>query len=198
MDGTALVLGVWVHFAHGLQHPLALVANNELHTVQPTAAEPLEEAHPAGFVLFHPLGSAQDFTVTVFIDCDGDQNGYVFIFSAPVPAQVDAIHIDIRITENFVLGELIKTGTASESDVYYWSSGNTAEVDFVLQCGADIVPIEVKSEKNLKARSLAEYRKKYEPRVSVKTSMKSDVGGGEVLDMPLYMIGSLRALCENV
>ena len=61
------------------------------------------------------------------------------------------------LTENFVLGELIKSGTAPEDDVYYWSSGNMAEVDFVLQCGADIVPIEVKSEKNVKARSLAEY-----------------------------------------
>lgn len=101
------------------------------------------------------------------------------------------------LTENFVLGELIKSGTASEDDVYYWSSGNTAEVDFVLQCRSDIVPIEVKSEKNVKARSLAEYRKKYGPRVSVKTSMKSDVGGGEVLDIPLYMIGYLKALCEN-
>lgn len=101
------------------------------------------------------------------------------------------------LTENFVLGELIKSGTASVSDIYYWSSGNTAEVDFVLQCGVDIVPIEVKSEKNVKARSLAEYRKKYEPRVPVKTAMKSDVGSGEVLEVLPYMIGSLKTLCED-
>ena len=81
-----------------------------------------------------------------------------------------------------------------DREIRAWSSGNTAEVDFVLQCGADIVPIEVKSEKNVKARSLAEYRKKYGPRVSVKTSMESEVGGGEVLDIPLYMIGSLKTL----
>ncbi len=41
-----------------------------------------------------------------------------------------------------------------DREIRAWSSGNTAEVDFVLQCGADIVPIEVKSEKNMKARSL--------------------------------------------
>ena len=69
VDGTALVLGVRLHFAHGLQHPQALVANNELHTVQLAAAEPPEETHPTGFVLFHPLGSAQNYMVTIFIDC---------------------------------------------------------------------------------------------------------------------------------
>ena len=79
-----------------------------------------------------------------------------------------------------------------DDTAYYWSSGNTAEVDFIIQSGAEIVPIEVKSEKNVKARSLAEYRKKYEPKYAVKTSMKNDIGGEEVLNIPLYMIFRLE------
>ena len=93
------------------------------------------------------------------------------------------------LTENYVLCELLG---AVDDTAYYWSSGNTAEVDFVVQCGKEIVPIEVKSEKNVKARSLAEYRKKYEPTYAVKTSMRSETDGEGVLNIPLYMIASLK------
>ena len=108
VDGAVLVLSVWVYFTHSLQHPQALVPNNEFHTVQPVAAEPLEEAHPARFVLFHPLGGAQDFTVTVFDDCDRDQNGYVltFLFNSLfvdsetfVPQRASVISSSTRRTE---------------------------------------------------------------------------------------------------
>ncbi len=93
------------------------------------------------------------------------------------------------MTENYVLCELVQS---VDDTAYYWSSGNTAEVDFIMQSGADIVPIEVKSEKNVKARSLAEYRKKYEPKYAVKTSMKNDIGGEEVLNIPLYLISQME------
>lgn len=93
------------------------------------------------------------------------------------------------MTENYVLCELLGS---SDDTAYYWTSGNTAEVDFVIQCGKEIVPIEVKSEKNVKARSLAEYRKKYLPRYAVKTSMRPDTDGEEVLNVPLYMIGAMK------
>ena len=93
------------------------------------------------------------------------------------------------MTENYVLCEIVQS---IDDTAYYWSSGNTAEVDFVIQSGADIIPIEVKSEKNVKTRSLAEYRKKYEPKYAVKTSMKSETNGDEVLNIPLYMISQLE------
>ena len=95
------------------------------------------------------------------------------------------------MTENFALCELLKS---SENTPYYWTSGNSAEVDFVIQCGAQIVPIEVKSERNVKAKSLAEYRKKYEPVYAVKTSMRSETNGIGVLNIPLYLIGRLHEL----
>ena len=92
------------------------------------------------------------------------------------------------MTENYVLCELVKS---VDDTAYYWSSGNTAEVDFVIQCGAEILPIEVKSERNVKARSLAEYRKKYQPKYAVKTSMRSETNGEEVLNIPLYAISTV-------
>ena len=113
---------------------------------------------------------------------------------AKVPPQIvldtSALYTEFKgaMTENFILNELVKS--VSEQP-YYWTSGNQAEVDFVIQKDAEIIPIEVKSEKNIKARSLAEYRKKYAPRYAVVTSMKPDVGGTAVLNIPLYMIASL-------
>lgn len=95
------------------------------------------------------------------------------------------------LTENYVLCELVKS---VDETLYYWSSGNTAEVDFILQSGSEIVPVEVKSERNVKARSLAEYRKKYTPKYSVKTSMKNETNGEEVLNIPLYLISALERL----
>lgn len=98
------------------------------------------------------------------------------------------------MTENYVLCELIKS---ADKEPYYWNSGNSAEVDFVIQCGKDIVPIEVKSEKNVKAKSLAEYRKKYQPAISVKTSMRIETTGKEVLNIPLYLISSIKQTISN-
>src|SRR5699024_10360108 len=75
-----------------------LVANNEFHSVQATPAEPLEEADPAGLVLLHTLSGTQNLTISVLIDRNCHKNGYIFKFAAPVAAQVDPIHIDIRIS----------------------------------------------------------------------------------------------------
>ena len=64
MHDATLVFGVWEHLAHGLQHPHTLVADDEFHSVQSASTEPPEEADPAGLVLFHPFGSAQNLAVT--------------------------------------------------------------------------------------------------------------------------------------
>jgi len=70
--------------------------------------------------------------------------------------------------ENYVLCEMIANlGTP----LYFWRSGNTAEVDFVVQVDDLVIPIEVKSSENVKARSLALYRETYRPPVSVQTSL---------------------------
>jgi len=92
------------------------------------------------------------------------------------------------MAENYVLCELMNR---FGRDLYYWKSGNTAEVDFLLQHGMDAVPIEVKSNLSTKAKSLAEYRKKYSPRISIKTSMLN-VSGGEVRHIPLYLLWQLE------
>lgn len=92
------------------------------------------------------------------------------------------------LAENFALTELLN---ADFEMPFYWKSGNTAEVDFVAQNNGRITPIEVKAGRN-RSRSLAEYRKKYSPEISIKTSLEN-IGGKGVMTIPLYMLWRLKA-----
>ncbi len=97
MDGAPLAFGLREHFSHSFQHTQALVANDEPHTVQAPAFQPLEEIDPTGRVLFHPLSGAENFTVSVRIYRNRHQNGCILILPAPAAPQIDAVHIDVGI-----------------------------------------------------------------------------------------------------
>lgn len=88
------------------------------------------------------------------------------------------------IAENFVLNELI----ASTSVVpYYWKSNGIAEVDFIMQIGMEVIPVEVKAGNNVASKSLSEYIKKYSPSNAVIASKVSGKNG-IVHYIPLYVI----------
>ncbi len=70
MDNAALVFGAREYFTHGLQHSHALVADDELHAIQPSPSEPLEEADPAGLVLLHALGGSQNLAKAILVHGD--------------------------------------------------------------------------------------------------------------------------------
>ncbi len=84
--------------------------------------------------------------------------------------------------EQFVLQQL------SNYPMYYWTSGAQSEVDFVAQIKGSIVPIEVKSGENVKAKSLRIYRDKYKPALSIRISMKDLEYNGGLLNIPLSHI----------
>ena len=116
-------------------------------------------------------------------------------FPADVIFDTSALTADMRgiLTENFVLTELI----ASDSpNPFFWKSKGIAEVDYIIQNGVDVIPIEVKSAKKTRSRSLAEYRKKYTPRIAVRTSLNNFARHsddfGEVLEIPLYLLWRLK------
>jgi predicted AAA+ superfamily ATPase len=69
------------------------------------------------------------------------------------------------LVEQFVLQQLTR------HNLFYWSNGDLSEIDFVTQYASDIVPIEVKSGLNVKAKSLRVYRQKYNPKISVRFSL---------------------------
>ncbi len=71
--------------------------------------------------------------------------------------------------ENYVLNELKSLG----KELFFWRSGNTAEVDFIYEEESEIVPVEVKAADNTQAKSYRQFCKKYQPKKGLKLSRKN-------------------------
>lgn len=90
------------------------------------------------------------------------------------------------LTEQYVCQQL---KTIDGLGVYYYTNDRgSCEVDFILDTGEQIVPVEVKAETNLKAKSLKTYREKYAPALSVRTSMAEYKKEDWLVNLPLYAI----------
>ena len=75
----------------------------------------------------------------------------------------------------------------------YWTSGRTAEVDFVIEDGgAQAVPVEVKSSDNVRSRSLSVYREKYEPVRTLRLSTRNFGMSDGIESIPLYAAFCLK------
>jgi predicted AAA+ superfamily ATPase len=72
--------------------------------------------------------------------------------------------------------------------MYFWTSGATAEIDFVTQIGSKILPIEVKSGSNVKAQSLKVYRERYKPELAIRFSLKDTKLDNDLLNISLFNI----------
>ena len=93
------------------------------------------------------------------------------------------------MAENMVLQTLV---AMSEFEFpYYWTSGNTAEVEFVVQYHDEIIPIEVKAERNLGGRSLSVYTDRYTPAHRIRFSTKNLQQDGNLLNIPSPLAGWL-------
>jgi predicted AAA+ superfamily ATPase len=93
------------------------------------------------------------------------------------------------LTEQYVLQQLV---TKKELSIYYWSPENLkSEIDFLIQYSGQVIPIEVKAEENLKARSLGVFHQKYEPEISIRTSMSDFRKEEWMTNLPLYAINQL-------
>ncbi|MBP3308045.1 MAG: ATP-binding protein [Clostridia bacterium] len=92
------------------------------------------------------------------------------------------------LAENYVFNQL----TSSGFPLYYWTSGNQAEIDFITRIGSDIVPIEVKSDTNTRSRSLALYMEKHNPSYSVRISAKNFGEENGIKSIPLYAVFCIK------
>lgn len=87
------------------------------------------------------------------------------------------------LTENYVCFAL----NASGHSPYYWESKGTAEVDFLIQDQeGNIIPIEVKAADHVRAKSLQQYMKKYNPIYGIRISGKNFGFENGIKSVPLY------------
>lgn len=96
------------------------------------------------------------------------------------------------LTEQYVCQQL---KTIEDLDMYYYTNDRgSCEVDFVVDTGEQIVPVEVKAELNLKAKSLKTYQKKFLPEISVRTSMTDYKKEEWLVNLPLYAIDQISKI----
>lgn len=86
------------------------------------------------------------------------------------------------MAENAVLQSLLPS--LDDTVPSYWTSEATAEVEFVMQWGEDIIPIEVKAEGNISGNSLSVYTKRYEPHLRIRFSMLNLQYNSGLLSIP--------------
>ena len=97
--------------------------------------------------------------------------------------------------ENYILQSLV---SQFNNKAYYWTSGNSAEIDFVLQYKNTIIPIEVKAETNIKSKSLLSYSNKYQPEIKIRYSLKNFNLNNGTLNIPLFMADYTNKILETM
>ena len=94
------------------------------------------------------------------------------------------------LTEQYVLQQL---KTLKNLAAYYWTNDRgSAEIDFLVDNGIDVMPIEVKAETNLKAKSLKTYCEKFKPNKAIRTSMSDYRQEEWLLNLPLWAVETLN------
>lgn len=97
------------------------------------------------------------------------------------------------LTENFVLEGLLQQ---FEETPRYWKSGNMAKVDFLIQHKNNIVPVEVKSDENVRSKSLTFYRKAFNPELSIRFSMRNLKRDEGLINIPLFMVDYTKKILD--
>lgn len=93
------------------------------------------------------------------------------------------------LTEQYVLQQLV--ADTDYTPYYFTESKSEGEIDFMIQKETNIVPVEVKAEENLRAKSLKTYCEKYKPAEAVRTSMSDYREQEWMTNIPLWTIITL-------
>lgn len=95
------------------------------------------------------------------------------------------------LTENYVLQQL--RGQFDVEPRYY--SDKYSEIDFVLQHGVEIIPVEAKGGEDKSAPSFKRYVNDHHPQHAIRYSKRGYRRDGQITNLPLYLAGKTRELC---
>lgn len=110
---------------------------------------------------------------------------------------VSYIHFKGALTENYIMTQL----KCMEVESYFWRTKADAEMDFISDYEGLLLPIEVKSADNTKAKSLHLFCNRYNPKMAIKTSLKNVGdnmdGDTHVWSIPLYVFFRLKEYVDH-
>lgn len=132
-----------------------------------------------------PLGAYEDLKAFKLYLADVGLLSCMAGLSSRVLLEGNAAFIEFKgaLAEQYVLTQLQNSGAGI---YYYTNTAGSCEIDFLLDTGEAVVPVEVKAETNLRAKSLKAFREKYSPSVSVRTSLSDYKREEGLLNIPLY------------
>lgn len=142
-----------------------------------------------------PLSAYQDFVAFKLYLLDVGLMAAMSGLDAKAILEGDSIFEEFKgsLTEQYVLCQLKE---CTDLDIFYWSSDSgIAEIDFITQIDGVNVPIEVKANENLQAKSLKSFVQKYDSKINVRTSMSDYREESWLINVPLYAIGNIEKVC---
>ena len=100
-------------------------------------------------------------------------------------------------TNNFFLGAIAENYVAQAFatnllPLMYWKNDNTAEIDFVIQQGMEVIPVEVKSGSNVRSKSLNIFIEKYKCKYGIRISKKNFGFENNIKSVPLYAVFCIK------
>src|ERR1039457_4667494 len=98
MHGTALPESVGIELGQRGYEAKALIADEELHSSKTTLLHVPHEVNPGGLILLGTLHDAENLTVAVLVDADGDQNAHVLYLAAPGALEPDPVEKDVGVS----------------------------------------------------------------------------------------------------
>ncbi len=98
-----------------------------------------------------------------------------------------------RFVENYVLQQL---AGKTIGPVHYWAERAGREIDFVIQCGDDVVPVEVKAGSDKRASSFKGYVNSRRPRFAIRFSERNLKKDGAFVNIPLYLAPRFSACLQ--
>lgn len=138
-----------------------------------------------------PLKAYEDFKAFKLFILDIGLLSCMLSLNSATLLNGNALFTDFKgaLTEQYVAQQMTRM---KGIDLFYWTNEKgSAEVDFLAAVFGEPVPVEVKAEVNLRAKSLKIFREKYEPAISVRVSMSDFRKDDGLVNLPLYAVDAL-------
>lgn len=133
-----------------------------------------------------PLRGFEDIDAFKLYTLDIGLHGAMAGLDAATLVQGNELFLQYKgaLTEQFVLQEM---RCLNDMEIHYWTPEESrAEMDFVVQHAGEVIPIEVKAEQHLRAKSISIYVQQNHPGLVIRTSLAPYQQGTTVTDIPLY------------